>query len=277
MLFILQMLVLGSLVFAQTASDYLILQDIAHYKLTKGLLFRGKIVGAEPKVSRVGNDVYGYYTSYETSYAGDEGYSAPTVEVRVYDFTQWLLHEVDAEFRNYYGIPGLSYTIKNIDGYMIFVYSSGGRDYRWLSGTNVVVVDYTDLMMEKSEPLEIVRAYLAKHPSTLPAMTLAQLRSPENKTKWIKAEMERRLWLCDKWFEQLQLGKEDQSKVLQESVKSMKVFLDYRDKYYGVTAKDEKNLLWQYLEANNGTGIQAKLTEYKTWWSAHKANPINVQ
>lgn len=55
--------------------------------------------------------------------------------------------------------------------------------------------------------------------------------------------MDRRLWLCDKWFSQAELLRTDQKKVQQEQVKSMNVFLDYRKKYFGLSAKDEKNLL----------------------------------
>jgi hypothetical protein len=56
----------------------------------------------------------------------------------------------------------------------------------------------------------------------------------------------------------------------------MNEFSDYRGKYYGVKAADDKNLLASYLSANNGTGIKAKLAEYKTWWAANKTNPITI-
>ncbi len=130
--------------------------------------------------------------------------------------------------------------------------------------------------MTKPEPLEIVTAYLAKHPSSLTAMTSSDLRTTENKTKWIKDEMDRRLWLCDKWFMQLQLEKVSQSDTLQAAVKSMNVFLDYREKYYGVAAATDKNLLSGYLIANNGTAVKAKLTEYKNWWVVNKEKAISL-
>ena len=130
--------------------------------------------------------------------------------------------------------------------------------------------------MTKPEPLELVQAYLAKHPSTLATMTSADLRTTANKAAWIKDEMDRRLWLCDKWFMQLQLRKIEEKQVYQESVKSMNTFLDYREKYYGIKATDEKNLLAGYLAQNNGTGIKAKLTEYKNWWTVNKDKAINL-
>jgi hypothetical protein len=262
--------------YTQNASDYLILQSIGDYHSSgKGKCGKGSgIIATTGHFKEDHNDLNcrtGYYNMQQ-----DLAVSIQVTQHTNSDSDKWLLHEVDAEFRNYYGIPGLSYTVKNIDGNIVFVFSSGGRDYRWLSGNKVVIVEYTDLMMEKPEPLEIVRAYLAKHPSTLQPMTLVQLRSTDNKTKWIKDEMERRLWLCDKWFMALQLGKAEQKAVLQNTVDSMQVFLDYREKYYGIKAADEKNLLANYLLQNNGTGIKNKLTEYKNWWVENKGNPINL-
>ncbi len=270
------MLVLPTITYAVTVADYLIDSDIGEYSRS--------YPGACPKGSGVLAGA-GHFKIDHTDYACDIRYYNEAidngVEVQVTKHTRddsdkWLLHEVSAEFRNYYGIPGLSYTVKNFDGNTIFVYSSGGRDYRWLSGSKVVVVDYTDLMMEKPEPIEVVKAYLAKHPSTLVPITLKELRSTENVTKWIKDEMDRRLWLCDKWFYQLQLQKVQQSQAFQEAVKSMNVFLDYREKYYGLKAADEKNLLAGYLIQNNGTAIKAKLKEYKDWWALNKDNATTL-
>ena len=62
----------------------------------------------------------------------------------------------------------------------------------------------------------------------------------------------------------------------QESVKSMTVFLDYREKYYGMKAADEKNLLASYSNTNNGTAIKAKLKEYKDWWALNKDKAITL-
>jgi hypothetical protein len=122
----------------------------------------------------------------------------------------------------------------------------------------------------------VVKAYLAKHPSTLPPISATIQRSQEGITEWIKDEMDRRLWLSDKWFLQIQMGKVESSEALQTIVKSMGVFLDYREKYYNIIAKSEKELLSGYLEARNGTAIKSKLTEYKTWWSVNKTKSVNL-
>ncbi|MDH4163508.1 MAG: hypothetical protein OEW15_12570, partial [Nitrospirota bacterium] len=64
--------------------------------------------------------------------------------------------------------------------------------------------------------------------------------------------------------------------VYQQAVKSMNIFLDYREKYYRTEAVDEKNLLAVYLDTNNGTGIKTKLKEYKDWWAVNKDKAINL-
>ncbi len=140
----------------------------------------------------------------------------------------------------------------------------------------MIMIEYHDSQLTKPEPIEVIQAYLTKHPSTLPAVTMKELNSAANKTTWIKDEMDRRLWLCDKWFYQLQLGKVQQADAFQAAVKSMTIFLDYREKYCGIKAADEKNLLASYLNANNGTGIKAKLDEYKKWRTVNKNKAINL-
>lgn len=288
---ILLLLTMTSQLYAQMTSDYLILQDIGPYKLDRPeKLLPGRPPTGGPEIYANSPGVVGPAdhfsidhadTTYSVMYIGGNGIPSPTVMVTDHtdpvDSRKWLLHEVDKEFRTYYGIPDPSYIIKTIDGNTIYTFGTAGWDYRWISGNEVIMIEYHDTQMVKPEPLEVVRAYLVKHPSTLPAITMKELYSNSNKTTWIKDEMDRRLWLCDKWFYQLQLGKVQQNQVYQESVKSMNIFLDYREKYYRVKAEDGKNILSKYLMENNGTGVKAKLKEYKDWWTAHKGDSISIQ
>jgi hypothetical protein len=193
------------------------------------------------------------------------------------DSDRLLLHEMDAEFRTYYGIPGLSFTNKNIDGNNVYVFEAGGRDYRWVSGNKLIRIDYTALQMStKPEPIEVVRAYLVKHPSTIPSMSLLELRGNANVTKWIKDEVDRRLWLCDKWNAQFQAGQTTQKDLLFNLNRSIGVFLNYRQKYYGVSATDDLNAMSVFMQNNDLTSIQNKLIEYKTWWTKHKEKRISL-
>ncbi len=276
-----------SMALAQSIGDYLIQQDIGTYKLDKP----EKHLPGEPpsggprtydKIGASGTNHFPNHVdkNYVVMYLGGEANASPTVLITHHydssDSLKWLRHEIDSNFRDYYGIPSVSYTPRQISGQTILVNSVGGRNYRWLSGNKLITIYYRGSLKTIPEPIEVVQAYLAKHPSSIVTVNLAQLRSVENKTTWIKDEMDRRLWLCGKWFYHLQLGKVEQREVFEQNVKSMNVFLDYREKYYGVKAADEKNLLAGYLNTNNGTGIKAKLDEYKKWWAVNKEKAISL-
>jgi hypothetical protein len=272
-------------------TNYLLLKDIGAFKIhnqsrafpdrklrpiTPYKKYNGSagVLGGAGHFNLDHNDIT-YETGYDNSTVG-MGVSVQVTQHSGSDSDKWLAHELDGSFRDDFGIPNNSYGPRQINGQTVYVISIGGRGYRWLSGNKVIEISYHGSLTTLPEPLEVVQAYLTKHPSTLPAITLQELRSTSNKTTWIKDEMDRRLWLCDKWFYQLQLGKVQQTDAFQAAVKSMNVFLDYREKYYSVKAADEKDLISGYLNTNNGTGIKVKLAEYKTWWSIHKPDSINI-
>ncbi len=263
---------------AQERGSYLIQSDIGEFKYRPKRT--NQVYGNSGILIPVDHfDIDHNDTTYKTRYVHPVTILGVEVQVTQHtggDSDKWLLHEVDKEFRTYYGIPDPSYMIRTINGNTVYTFGSAGWDYRWVSGNKIIDLEYRDPMMSKAEPLEIINAYLAKHPSFLPATTSAGIRNAESKTTWIKDEMDRRLWLCDKWFMQLQLEKVTQSDTLQAAVKSMNVFLDYRQKYYGIDAAGDKNLLSGYLSANDGTNIKAKLTEYKNWWSMNRNKSIRL-
>ena len=263
---------------AQNISDYLIQNDIGDYKFrpkpTKEIYGNSGVVISADHFDEDHDDI-----SYITRYIKPEPILGVDVQVTQHtggDSDRWLLHELDAEFRTYYGIPDLTYTIKIVDGNRILVDATGGRDYRWISGNKVIQIEYNDLQMTKAQPLEVVQAYLAKYPSTLPSMTLLELRGNTNVTKWIKDEFDRRLWLCDKWNAQFQAGQTIQKDLLYNLNRSIGVFLNYRQKYYGVSATDDLNAMSVYMQNNDLASIQKKLTEYKTWWAKHKNKSIRI-
>ena len=235
--------------------------------------------------------VYGHFwrdhddDSYFALYFNDPIEIGVTVEITQHvgsESDRWLPHEIDIGFRNRVGTPSLSYSPRIIDGQLLLENSIGGADYRWISGNKVIIIRYHDLEMKQPEPLEVVRAYLAKHPSTMPLTTLAQLRNTVNVTTWIKDEMTRLLWLCDKLFIQLQQSKTDNNNELfYELAKSMKTFIAYREKYYGIKTSDKKtfdeNVLLSQCEAQKDTkALKSKLDEYKTWWESNKDKHIHL-
>ena len=265
--------------FAQGLENYIMQNDIGDYKFrpkpTKEIYGNSGVVISADHFDEDHDDI-----SYVTRYIKPDPILGVDVQVTQHtggDSDRWLLHELDAEFRNYYGIPGLSFTIKSIDGNSVYVFSAGGRDYRWISGNKVIRIDYTALQMStKPEPLEIVKAYLAKHPSSMQPIALLELRGNANVTKWIKDEIDRRLWLCDKWNAQFQSGGVTQADLIYNLARSMGVFLNYRQKYYSVAAEADLKLLSGYQENKDIASIQTKLSEYKGWWSSNKARSISL-
>ncbi|MEJ2364685.1 MAG: hypothetical protein P8017_08385, partial [Deltaproteobacteria bacterium] len=105
-------------------------------------------------------------------------------------------------------------------------------------------------------------------------MTSYDLRTYGNQAKWIKDEMERRLWLCDKWLQPQNAETVAINRTLREVGDHLDVFLDYREKYYGVSATKEKEVLAQYLYTKNAHAISNKLDRYKRWWSNNRGKAI---
>ncbi len=276
-----------ALCYAQAASDYLILQDIGNFKfitqsknpLTNIVkLIPGYSVRVAPGILAGADhfDMDHDDKTYEMNYDNSVIHMGVEVQVTKHsggDSDKWLLHEIELSYQKSNTL-GAAYAapnpLRDIGGNKIlFMWGY----YAWVSNKVVVSIKFTDLTGTKPEPLEVVRAYLQKFPSTIPATVVLD---NGHKIQWMKDEMDRRLWLCDKWFYQLQLGKVEQNRALQESVAHMGEFLDYREKYYGIKAADEKNLLASYLNTNNGTGIKTKLAEYKNWWSTNKDKAITL-
>jgi hypothetical protein len=257
---------------SQDASDVLACNDISSFntilncvcRAGRGILVTADHFGEDHK------DVDCYVTYYSKAQRTTVN-AEVTLHADPPAAIKWLLHEVDKDFRTYYGTPDPGYIIRNIDGNTLYTFESKGRNYRWISGNKVIMLEYHDTGMTKSEPIEVVRAYLAKHPSTLSTMPSApELRSATNEMRWIKDEMERRLWLCDKWFLNLSIKRNGVRQVREEILDSMNIFLNYREKYFGIKAADEKNLLTGYFTADNSGGFKTKLAEYKDWWETNK-------
>ena len=279
---------------AASAADYLILQDIGDYKhKTQGKDFITLQPHAIPGYSvriapgfLAGNDHFDEDhddTTYETKYVNRIIHLGAEVQVIQHagaDSDKWLMHEIDDGYRAHFGLPDPSYSIEVLDGNTILTYGAGGWEYRWISGNIVIKIQSYDLQMTKPAPLEVVKAYLVKYPSSLPSLKLAALRSAENTTKWIKGEMERRLWLCDKWFKQI--GVKEQKEVMARVVESMNIFLDYREKYFNkyillrIKASAEKGLLYNLQSQGNTTALKEKLEEYKKWWGDNKNNALHL-
>jgi len=272
------------------AAEVLVLEDIGLYRLFTGI--EGRVFsGPQYKYSQpsppgvLGSS--GHFADGDVSYAAsykEPGENWPFVDVQVTkhagsDSDRWLLHEIEGSFRENPVQDSIRGMLREIGGNRVITYRLGTH-YRWISNNVVVDISYTDLQKTKPEPVEVIQAYLRKFPSTIPASLVFD---KAHDIQWIKDEMERRLWLCDKWYMQSQVGKVEQREMLQELVRHMNVFLDYREKYFRelifftMKAAEEKDKLEHLLTQNNGTAIRNKLAEYKEWWSEHKGRAISVK
>ena len=267
-----------TLCFSQELGNFIIQNDISAYKFrpkpTKRIYNSGVLVGAN-HFNIDHSDI-----TYETRYIMPEPIVGVEVQVTQHaggDSDRWLLHEVEDSFRDAdeetLGLLTDGVRMREINGNKII--SLRGNGYIWVTNNIVVNVSYRDLTGTKPEPLEVIQAYLAKFHSTFTTVP-DHYKSQAYNQKWIKDEMERRLWLCDKWNVQFLAGKVSQDDLLKELVTSMKVFLNYRQKYFNINATDDINSLSSYLSNKDSAPIQAKLSSYKTWWLANKTKAINL-
>ena len=200
---------------AAEISDYLILQDIGPYRLCRP----EQVFPGEPPVggarSFAGSGIVaaaGHMRdhadqTYTVMYIGGNGLPSSKVEVTQHagsDSDQLLMHEVEASYRDGEDsdgrlglLSGSGIKVREISGSKLLYWGLGGGSYTWISGQKVIKIEYTDLQRTKPEPLEVIQSYLQKHPSTV-TVTEAELKGNAHNEKWIKDEMDRRLWLCDK-------------------------------------------------------------------------------
>lgn len=259
-------------------SDYLILQDIGRYKfITQTPEFHGKTTTIPGYV--VGNVPWflqdAHHFNLETEDITYEIDYSNIVEVQVTqhaggDSDKWLLHNLGNRLSYKSGCY-----IRNIDGNNIFYsgenYLNGStKIYRWLH--NNVTINITLYPAFKNpEPIEVVKAYLHKFPSTIPSTLVLDRAYEEN---WNKDEMERNLWLCDKWFSKL--GEVELDKVVYEVVFSMNSFLILREISFGISGVKEEKIIWEYRKNQDISALKNKVIEYRNWFNANREKNIRL-
>lgn len=270
--------------------DYLILSDIGDYKfITQRRDPFSKRMRAVPGYTVTnawsgivqGSDHFKADhndTTYETSYESDITDMGVKVEITAHagaDSDKWLLHELELCLRDEVGKRNDFVAYRRVVNSDVFKSTIAGAGYYWFSNNITVYIRYGDDTMTKPEPIGIIQAYLNKFPPTLPP-NYKVFNTPANDIKWIKEEFERRLWLGDKWLAQIDDPDPKLADKLHEIVGSMNVFLDYREKYYGIAASDEKFLLEGYEAKSDKAAIISKQTEYKNWWNDNKSVAISL-
>lgn len=278
---IVMVLVFGLAAMARAAGDdYLITTDIGDFVASKNTtrgLGAGILAGAG-HFEADHEDV-----TYSIGYFNLKTRVGPDVQITKHaggDSDRWLLHEMEDAYRDgdleTLGILTEGAVLRKIENQRVFWIGLGGGSFMWLSNNIVIKISYTGLQGSKPEPLEVIKAYLALHPSTL-TLTDAELKSRDHNVKWIKDEMERRLWLGAKWMGRFAVTPApDQRGILKQVADHLEVFLKYREKYHGLSATNEIVALNDLQRATNVAGIQTKLDDYNKWWNANKAGAISL-
>lgn len=268
---------------AQEAGDLLILQDIGPHRLDRPeKMFPGEPPSGGPRVKDGAGvlAVTDHLPDHTDSTAevmnfGGKAQASPTVMVTRHagaDSDRWLLHEVEESFQksntfgSEYASPNPLRTINGNKVYFMWGY------YQWISDNVVVSVHFGDLAGTKPEPLEVVHAYLQKFPSTIPTTLALDNR---HKIQWIKDEMERRLWLCDKWLQSIGSGNVRLKIGLESIGEDLKRFGAYRDRYFSKRPPSDDAQIDAYVEALKGSEIKAKVKEYRTWWSNNSSRGLS--
>jgi len=263
----------------------LILEDIDDYTIERENVdpLTGKVINLDlyTTVNNAGILVFtGHFPDHrDTTYKVDYvNMSIPlSVEVQVTqhsgsDSDRWLLHEVERGFRSddleaeYEGV------IKELDGNKIFTWLYG-TSYRWVSNNIVVYIRYSDPELSKPEPLEVVRAYLRKFPSSI-TYTDAYVKTRAHNEQWLRDEMERRIWLSEKWVVLVEDGKGDLYAELREVYRHLDVFLKYREKYLGVEGGDDRSDIENALVSRNVSDMGKKVKELRAWWNKNKTKQL---
>jgi hypothetical protein len=255
---------------AKEALDYLILQSIGDYHNSgKGKCGEGSgIIAATGHYGEDHNDLTcrtGYYNK-----AQDLAISIVVTQHTGSESDRWLLHEVEHGFRfGDYEEDMSPSRFRKINGNNIFYTKLGGGTYRWIHNNIVISIEYVDLYQQKPEPLEVVNSYLAKFPSTIPDMTI----DSNHAEQWLKDEMERRVWLAEKWIALIKA--QNKQEELRNVREHLEVFLKYREKYLGEKIRDKEiSGLYKADEKEDIVGMEERVKGYREWWEANKTKPL---
>lgn len=220
------------------AADLLIVNNIDGYAPDMTTLSEG-LPGTDGLVPYIGSGL---------TYRGAE--DTVRVEVREYADASWLAHNVEGQLRHTAGggrLGELSETAVVADGGALCLNGVDSRCW-WVNGSRVVAVS-------GGAPQQVMSAYLKSLPPTASAFTADDA--------WAHDEMARLLDGARRRLElSAQSGERDQLPWIN---RELGTFLQYRDKYYGVAATDERLQLSKALQEQDDALLHSKLAEYQDW------------
>jgi hypothetical protein len=231
----------------------------------------------------------------ETSYRDRSREIGVQVTISTHENPTWVLHELEGMYRPHFderfsegmsliGGPGT----RRFQLVMTFREAVSGS-VAWLSGESTVVhIDFTLRGANRTHevPTEVVDAYLALYPSSLPDSIQD---TPEHHTDFIRKEFERILAYAARDLAVGQAGAEQAELSALDVEKWMTNFATYREFYFKVGSGEEFRS--EVLEArikNTPPGehnvdyakhfdwLEARLSEFQTWWAAHQNDPVQL-
>jgi hypothetical protein len=241
-------LLLLALVAPTWAADLLIFNPIGVY---------------EPQLSTLrdgipGSDGLSGYVGHSLTYAGSEG--DIQVEIREYDDTRWLAHNVEGQLRHTAAANRLG---ERSETAIVKIFAEGSAlcldsvtDHCWwVSGNRAVHIS-------GRAPDRVIEAYLARLTPTHAAFSAD--------ADWADAEIERLLATAGRRLALLAQGGAGTD--LQAWIhRDLNTFLQYRENYYGMDAAPERVKLGETIRDGNETLLREKLQEYRDWWlSIHR-------
>ncbi len=273
---------------ATNIDQVLIITDIGPYKLEHPFVTSDGLVigGGEPKSSQEGNGAEGFYSAYTVGYDGGDNLAGPDIEIRIYDSPQWMLRDLESDLKEYQDgvatVTDTSAITKIIDNNPVIKMRAGGGVYRWISGNKAIFIEYHDLQLEYPIPMEVISAYLAKYPSTLPATY--QIRHPDREKQFIREEFERLITVAGRWVDLIQADDPEKREKLKSAATNLMNFAKYRKVYFssmlgsllGGSMDEDINLLQTaHMGPDLETIVRTKLTEYQEWWASHENDSIS--
>jgi hypothetical protein len=235
-----------------------------------------------------------------TSYADRSREFFVDVVISSYADSTWVLHELEARYRSITG--GFSGRVSVVEEplrrRLQFVADSRvgpGGSIAWLSGESTLVRIQFDVAGADQPPMipaEIVEAYLALYPSSLP--TSVADTSEEN-ARWLRDEMRRLLEYAPRDLGFARIVPTDPTQAYRRDfwrdqlIRWLTEFAELRERFYGVGDADalkDELLRAQLTDINPDTQkldldkyldrLEAKLTEFQAWWAAHQNDPVQL-
>jgi len=273
-------------------SDYLVLENIGPYKQAPKSEFMGIEFQSDKRnlrevditTERFTDEFGETYKSYKTRYHSNSVSPFIVVEVKEYTFSDWTVnHKMQYPFRDKnkerIGLSLPEAQVISIDG--TYILSIKGKRYSWSRGNKIIDITCPETDCSEIEPTEIIHAYLQKFPAAqrLPFGWIRDVLGPDQTRRWIHDEMSFRLSSANFRFQDV-LPKE-----MAVVVDHLVVFLDFRERYFGIPSEAEKQDLIQCclpkeedtagIHLERRSELAKRIQEYQRWWE--KARFIEIK